>query len=227
MDMEKLVSEITRKVKQIIDARSNAEHILVITEPAEQRCRPAWEKEYINEAYEVHFAAELQDDSDLGIYQEVIVYDMDIGNLSKLSGGIFDNDYLKIIGKCILRGKKITLIEDDMQVEEFKDVAPNAFMRMIRQKINIVKQWGIEIIREKEVLSRFVAESGNSDKAMSKQEISESQAKLDKKFITERDVEDMYRSGFRELNIREDAKVTDVAVEYAQKRDIILKRLGR
>lgn len=223
MDMEKLVAEIVKRVEEIL--RAQRSKVLVITRLNHQGCQVIKNRQTISEEYKTHYAIDSQYEVNPKEYEEIIIYDLDNENLSKITLGIFDNSYLRLINKCLLLGKKITLVKDDIEIFKYKDTVQDKFSEFFKDKIDILLQWGMNLDTEEEILNRL--SMGNSQEKLvrdhreKKEQVKENL--LTKKVVTERDVEDSFREGNKKIFIGEKTLVTDMAREYAQKKGISIE----
>ena len=139
MDITKLIGDIVRRVELAIIKHETAKmpkrKVLVISKDLNQSCPDLISNKNLNESCDVDSVDNNAQQVNLEGYSKVIVCDLDNDSLSKLTSGIFDNAYLKLIGSCIMQGKDIAIVEDDIEFLQYKDTAPQAFLAMFNHKI--------------------------------------------------------------------------------------------
>ncbi|XVG94847.1 hypothetical protein ACGCUQ_04730 [Eubacteriales bacterium KG127] len=156
-----------------------------------------------------------------GICQGVIL-ELNNLELSKLSSGFCDSEKLKLIEDLIQSGKEIYLVKEGIEFLKYEGISPTNFLRMYKQKLNVLRSWKIKILSKtdikKELKKKYqgglIFSSLGQDGKM-----------LTGKFITQRDLEGAYLQGRRQILISKQSKMTDVASEYAERMNIIIKKL--
>ncbi|MDD6153994.1 MAG: hypothetical protein PUB39_00255 [Eubacteriales bacterium] len=149
MNLEKLIAEIVRRVEYAIlkveSAKEDKPKILVISKAVNKGVSDLENNQRLTSCFDVDgFDSEGQP-VDLESYKKVVIADLDNESLSKLTLGIFDNPYLKLIGSCIMQGKDISIVEDDIEFLKYRKTAPKSFLDMFSNKLNTLKDWGMDV----------------------------------------------------------------------------------
>ncbi len=215
MNKEELIETIVRAVEHKLNEKqeeSSAEtpderpRLLIVTR-LNHSCHHCFRgDEAIAENYAVECSYDQAHDVDLTDIEEIFVRNMDNESLAKLTTGMIDTPYLKLISQAILKGRKVTVILDDLDVYTYRNTAPKAFLDMLNSKVDILRSWGIRIEKE-----------GCAVKRLSCGKIECSEYLIEKKVLTETDVKRAYNDGHREIYIKKKTIVTDMAKEYAER----------
>ena len=219
MEMDKLIDLVVKAVEEKLAEElpeKNLPKVLFITRDEHKQCQTFLRGDTFNNKCIIEFA-HANDSVRFDDYEEIIVKDLDCENLSKLTAGIFDNQYLKHISDCILRGKRITVVIDDLDTFKYRKTAPKAFLDMFEGKLAILRTWGIELSYADQIIDRL---SGKKEGSLG--------FVLDKKVITASDVMKAYSAGYLTITVGDNAIITDIAKEYIEKNGIklILKKVG-
>ena len=206
------VSEETESVDtEVTEIPDNRPKILVMTR-INHSCHHCFRgDEKIAENYAVQCSYDQLSEPDLTEISEIFVRNMDIESLAKLTSGIPDSPYLKVISRAILEGKKITIILDDLDLYKYRDTAPKAYLAMLKEKVEILKSWGIRIEKEDAAVKRL---SGGKEECEG--------YLIEKRVLTETDIKRAYNEGNSEILIKEKTIVTDMAKEYAERNAITI-----
>lgn len=220
MDIEKLANEILSVVLEKIAEKGisidsnnikSKEKLLIITRTEDYKTLSFQNNDEIKEKYEIHYSIENNHACKVDDYEEVFIGELDCENLAKLSQGILDSPYLKLIGQCILTGKKNTVVSDDMELVRYKNSAPRGFLDMLSANLEILKSWGIQIANVEEI-----------EKALCLAKDMEKGYFIDKKVLTSADLNSAFCKGVSSVRLCEGTIVTDIAKEFAEKNHIAL-----
>ena len=232
MDITKLIGEIVRRVELAIIKHETAKmpkrKVLVISKDLNQSCPDLISNKKFNESCDVDSVDINTQQVNLEGISKVVVCDLDNDSLSKLTSGIFDNAYLKLIGSCIMQGKDIAIVEDDIEFLQYKDTAPQAFLAMFNHKLDTLREWGLEV-RSLDDLTVSLCSHDDTDspeKSMAQTAPERrSGSVITKRALTETDV---INANFRhqsEILISENTLVTEVAADSAKRRGITITRV--
>ena len=153
-------------------------------------------------------------------YKDVVVCSLSNMELSKLSAGLCDSSKLELVEKAIMTGASIHIVKEGIQLIAEGVNAPRTFLRGYRQKLDTIKSWGINIASLDEIIRTLDKKYG---KASSNGNSKFGSNIINKRFVTQRDIEEVYLSGYDTAFISSGSRVTDVAKEYAEKYRIVLK----
>lgn len=231
MEITRFISEIVRKVELAIikfeSAKKAKENVLVISKDLNESCPDLVKNQNLIESCNVDSVDSKTQQVNLEGYSKVIVCDLDNDSLSKLTSGIFDNPYLKLIGSCIMQGKDIAIVEDDIEFLQYQDTAPAAFLQMFNNKLDTLRGWGIEVRSLDDLTVSLCQPRGDdhAEKAVARtaREVVPVSV-ITKKALTETDV---INANFRhqsEIIVSAATLVTEVAEEYARKHNITITK---
>jgi ethanolamine utilization protein len=212
--MENLIDEILKAVESKLQSKMPSNipdeipKILLITRLDHCKCRTFLQGEEFKDKCIIDVP---EPDADYSVddYDEIVIRDLDLESISKLTSGMFDSPYLKKIGDCILRGKKITVVQEDLDTFKYRESAPKAFLAMFDEKLATLKEWGFNISAKQQILDR-----------LSKKKVGNTGFVLEKKVITEADVMKAYNAGYKIINTCSKAIFTDIAKEYVERHNI-------
>lgn len=228
MDITRLIGEIVRRVELAIIKHETAKmpkrKILVISKDLNQSCPDLISNNFLRESCDVDSVDNNAQQVNLEGYSKVVVCDLDNDSLSKLTSGIFDNAYLKLIGSCIMQGKDIAIVEDDIEFLQYQDTAPKAFLAMFNHKLDTLREWGLEVRSLDDLTVSLCSRDGTDSPEKVAQTAPErvSGSVITKRALTETDV---INANFRhqtEILISENTLVTEVAADSAKRRGITI-----
>ena len=232
MDITKLIGEIVRRVELAIIKHETAKmpkrKVLVISRDLNQSCPEVISNKDLIESCDVNSVDGNTQQVNLEGYAKVLICDLDNDSLSKLTSGIFDNPYLKLIGSCIMQGKDIAVVEDDIEFLQYQDTAPKAFLAMFNHKLDTLREWGLEV-RTLDDLT--VSLCGHDDPAGPEKTPPQTAQKpvsgsvVTKKALTEADVINANFRHQKEILVSENTIVTEVAEDYGRKHGITITRV--
>ena len=233
MDITKLIGEIVRRVELAIIKHETAKmpkrKVLVISKDLNQSCPDLISNKKFNESCDVDSVDINTQQVNLEGISKVVVCDLDNDSLSKLTSGIFDNAYLKLIGSCIMQGKDIAVVEDDIEFLQYKDTAPAAFLAMFNHKLDTLREWGLEVRTLDDLTVSLCSrdDQGDPDKKAAAQTAREhvSGSVVTKKALTEADVINANFKHQTEILVSENTIVTEVAEDYGRRHRIAIKRV--
>ena len=228
MEITKLIGEIVRRVELAIikheTAKAPKRKVLIISKDLNQSCPDLINNKNLIESCDVNKVDCNTQQVNLEGYAKVLICDLDNDSLSKLTSGIFDNPYLKLIGSCIMQGKNIAIVEDDIEFLKYQDTAPKAFLAMFNHKLDTLREWGLEVRSLDDLTVSLCSHDDpeNLEKKETAQTAREhvSGSVVTKKALTEADVINANFKHQDEILVSENTIVTEVAQDYARKHKI-------
>jgi len=228
LEITKLIGEIVRRVELAIIKHETAKmpkrKVLIISKDLNQSCPDLLNNKNLIESCEVNKVDCNTQQVNLEGYAKVLICDLDNDSLSKLTSGIFDNPYLKLIGSCIMQGKNIAIVEDDIEFLKYQDTAPKAFLAMFNHKLDTLREWGLEVRSLDDLTVSLCSQDDpeNLEKKETAQTAREhvSGSVVTKKALTEADVINANFKHQDEILVSENTIVTEVAQDYARKHKI-------
>ena len=239
MEITKLIGEIVRRVELAIikheTAKAPKRKVLVISKDLNQSCPDLINNKNLIESCNVDSVDNNTQQVNLEGYAKVLICDLDNDSLSKLTSGIFDNPYLKLIGSCIMQGKDIAVVEDDIEFLQYQDTAPAAFLAMFNHKLDTLREWGLEVRTLDDLTVSLCGHDDPGDPVKAEKPASSvaaqtapepvSSSVITKKALTEADV---INANFRhqsEILVSQGTIVTEVASDYARKNGITIRHV--
>lgn len=232
MDIEKIVAEVLKRVQER-KAEDEKEKLLILTDHHGMLCQDLYDN--LSEKYNMECAFNNEYEDLKCESNTVILFNLDVKNMTKLADGIFDTPYLEIAGRSILEGKKVYAISEDIELFNFTDTAPKKYYSMLEKKLEFLKESGVEII-EADKLCKCLLNMDRKDNITAKkitEEIEELQElknnssevlQLEKKALTERDLVGAREKGINQVSICNSCMITDIAEEYAERYKITIVR---
>ena len=239
MEITKLIGEIVRRVELAIikheTAKTPKRKVLVISKDLNQSCPDLINNQNLTKSCDVDSVDNNTQQVNLEGYAKVLICDLDNDSLSKLTSGIFDNPYLKLIGSCIMQGKDIAIVEDDIEFLQYQDTAPAAFLAMFNHKLDTLREWGLEVRSLDDLTVSLCGHDETGDPVKADKPVSSVTAQtapepvsgsvITKKALTEADV---INANFRhqsEILVSAGTIVTEVAEDYARKNGITIRHV--
>ena len=231
MDITRLIGEIVRRVELAIIKHETAKmpkrKVLMISKDLNQSCPDLISNKNLCESCDVDSVDNNAQQVNLEGYSKVIICDLDNDSLSKLTSGIFDNAYLKLIGSCIMQGKDIAIVEDDIEFLQYQDTAPKAFLAMFNHKLDTLREWGLEVRSLDDLTVSLYSrdDTGSPEKVAQTAPERVSGSVITKMALTETDVINANFRHQNEILISENTLVTEVAADSARRRGITITRV--
>lgn len=229
MEITKLIAKIVRQVELAIikheTAKPDRRKVLIVSKDLDQSCPDLVKNQDLKDCCDVDSVDNNAQQVNLEGYSKIIVCDLDNDSLSKLTSGIFDNPYLKLIGSCIMQGKDIAIVEEDIEFLQYQDTAPAAFLAMFNHKLATLREWGISV-RSLDDLVCALCQPCDTDDAEDHDAVTapvpSAGSVVTKKALTEADVINANFKHQNEIIVSKDTIVTEVASDYGRKHGITI-----
>lgn len=235
MDIDALISEICSKVQDKINVLEEREHkprLLILTGGHGAICHEALESTRIARYYKTECAL-LQDyQCNMDDYEGVVAYTLTNEYLGKIANGIFDSGYTRLFGEALLRGKKIFIPEEEVELWKSKDTGWKAYYQRLEEHIALLKESGV-VFGANESLEDLilVPETCGQNRLAPERSgsfgspcVQEKEVCVFKRVITERDVSMAHGDKASVLSVDPKAIITDLAREYAARQNIAIIR---
>ncbi|HIX28460.1 MAG TPA: hypothetical protein H9858_02035 [Candidatus Blautia stercoravium] len=249
MDTE-LLNEICKRVKEKLQD-VQLPSILVLTEEHGTICHETLENTELGRYYHMECALLADYQCCVKDCEAVVLYTLSNEALGKVTHGIFDNGFTRLLGQAILEGKKIYAAEEGIELCRYRNTAPKAFYGCLETNLQLLKDSGLVIAPHEQIPDLILhgtatetagsgetaeycpketekmpecshTEPGRCTAEDSTEELRE--AVLDKKIITEKDMISLGNQRIKQVIIREKSILSDLAKEYAAKHKIIIER---
>ncbi|KAJ52580.1 ethanolamine utilization protein [Clostridium tetanomorphum] len=237
MELEELIKfvtdEVTRRLKDNIKSykkrkilvleQSNSEEFLVLTE------------NYNKELYEC-FSLDLYE-KNTECYDFILVPKLNNRELANISLGISCGIREEIVIDSILRGKKVYIFEEGLEYRKYNKTCNKVFFKMYEDYEKKLIEFGLSIVGKNKF--NTLSEEEEENKEVKKEENENTDIKTndintcnqqcilegDKKLLTETDIDKLYKSGIREIIIKNKTVITPLAKDYIRIKKIIVKRI--
>lgn len=230
MDYNQLVDEILKRVAiKMADlerdtSAANKRRILLLTEQHGTLCHQLLESTKLQASCHMDCALLSEYDCDIEGYDAVVIYHLSNSALSKLAGGSLDTAFLSLASSAILRGKKVLLPKEEIELYRYEKTAPDAYYAMMCEKLKLLQNSGVILSNYCELENILAGSCQSIEDFDNKQSISNKYVTIDKKVITEKDLRLITADGATGIRINCNAILTDLAKEYLNTRKIIVDR---
>ena len=181
----------------------------------------------VKEKYRIKCAQKCGYDVDVASCEAVVLHDLTNESLAKIASGICDTPYTKIVSQALLLGKPVYLMQDQIELYDYRKTAAKPYYKMFRAKLGLLEESGVMITCPDKIEDILV--NGVSGGATCSTEPAQAAAcgaavKLDNHLVSERSVADAHKAGASRILVGAKAIVTDLAKEYAQNHNVELVR---
>lgn len=255
MDFNALVDEIVKRVAQKIEADTqetpavqepalcSKPGLLILTQEHGTICHTVLESEQLLEYYRTDCALLKEYQVEIGDYEAVILFDLTNDVLARLASGLCDTPFTALAQKAILRGKKIFVPQEAVELFRYAETAPSAYYQMMLEKLRLLQQCGIMICPsdtlEDAILSGEVSAPVVQPPVVqppvspavpetpccpAPSKSAGCEVTISKRVITERDLSLVYDRTVCAVHIGAKSILTDLARDYAQAREVAIIR---
>ncbi|MBS5165850.1 MAG: hypothetical protein ACLUDG_05950 [Butyricicoccus sp.] len=250
MDFNALVDEIVKRVAQKIEADTqetpavqepalcSKPGLLILTQEHGTICHTVLESEQLLEYYRTDCALLKEYQVEIGDYEAVILFDLTNDVLARLASGLCDTPFTALAQKAILRGKKIFVPQEAVELFRYAETAPSAYYQMMLEKLRLLQQCGIMICPSDTLEDAIL--SGEVSAPVVQPPVSPAvpetpccpapsksagcEVTISKRVITERDLSLVYDRTVCAVHIGAKSILTDLARDYAQAREVAIIR---
>lgn len=249
MDFNQLVDEIVKRVAEKIEAgevaATSAQEsactedaavpcckpgLLILTQEHGAICHAMLESERLLEYYRTDCALLKEYAVEMDDYEAVILFDLTNDTLARLAGGVCDTRFTALAQKAILKGKKIFIPEEAVELFQYAETAPSAYYQMLLGKLELLRQSGITICPaaslEDAILSGEVTPPVSEACCAPISCDTRREVTISKRVVTERDLSAVCDRTVCAVHIGAKSILTDLARDYAQARDVAIIRDG-
>ena len=237
MDMDLLIELAVRAVKAYLEkdgtiaaaAPVEPRKALVLTE---EHCGEACSIEaYGSELCKVDCALAQNYDVNVDDYDVVVVRSMTNSNLFKIANGCTDNKFLALAAEAILKGKRVIMVKECVEILKYAETAPKALYNNIYKNLQILLDSGVELVEEENVKTALtdgievpaevpatpapVAAKEEAPAPAPKAESDDSVLVLTKRVVTERDIKAAAAQHYTKIQLPEKPVITYLAKDTA------------
>lgn len=208
MNIEKLVDYLTKEVVKNLNLDVEKKEKLLVIDSKKDN------KEIKSDKFKIVYLNDLEQ-LNIDDFSHMIISSFTLNQLANVSMGRSDDQITSIIIEGILKSKSIFILNDGVEYHKFKNTSNENFYNMIEDYEKNIVSFGIKFIDEKDIDL-----IGGENKEVVKETYS-----IDNKIITESILEKIYRSGHKDISIRNNAIITPLAKDYIRINNInIIKK---
>lgn len=237
MDMDLLIELAVRAVKAYLEkegvvpaaAPVEPRKALVLTE---EHCGETCSIEnYGSELCKVDCALAQNYEVNVDDYDVVVVRSMTNSNLFKIANGCTDNKFLALAAEAILKGKRVIMVKECVEILKYAETAPKALYNNIYKNLQILLDSGVELVEEENVKTALTdgievpaevpatpAPAAVKEEAPApapKAESADSVLVLTKRVVTERDIKEAAAKHYKKIQLPEKPVITYLAKDTA------------
>lgn len=169
-------------------------------------------------------------------FDSIVLYNMTNSNLFKIANGCTDNKFLALAAEAILKGKRVIMVKEEVEILKYEETAPKALYNNIYKNLQILLDSGVELVGAEDVKDAIcegadapvpAEQPANEVKAAEaapvpapavaapKAESDDSVLVLTKRVITERDIKEAAAKHYKKVQLPEKPVITYLAKDAA------------
>ena len=237
MDMDLLIELAVRAVKAYLEK----EGVVAAAAPVEPRKALVLTEEHCGETCSIeNYGSELckvdcalaqNYEVNVDDYDVVVVRSMTNSNLFKIANGCTDNKFLALAAEAILKGKRVIMVKECVEILKYAETAPKALYNNIYKNLQILLDSGVELAPEENVKTALTdgievpaevpaapAPAAVKEEAPApapKAESDDSVLVLTKRVVTERDIKAAAAQHYTKIQLPEKPVITYLAKDTA------------
>ena len=238
MDMDLLIELAVRAVKAYLEkegitsavpAERKVNSALVLTE---HHCEECAVEKLDSELCKVTCALAQNYEVNVDDFDSIVLYNMTNSNLFKIANGCTDNKFLALAAEAILKGKRVIMVKEEVEILKYEETAPKALYNNIYKNLQILLDSGVELVAAEDVKDAICegadapAEPAREEvkaveaasapvAAAPKAESDDSVLVLTKRVITERDIREAAAKHYKKVQLPEKPVITYLAKDTA------------
>lgn len=238
MDMDLLIELAVRAVKAYLEkegitsavqAERKVNSALILTE---HHCEECAVEKLDSELCKVTCALAQNYEVDVDDFDSIVLYNMTNSNLFKIANGCTDNKFLALAAEAILKGKRVIMVKEEVEILKYEETAPKALYNNIYKNLQILLDSGVELVAAEDVKDAICegadapAEPAREEvkaveaasapvAAAPKAESDDSVLVLTKRVITERDIREAAAKHYKKVQLPEKPVITYLAKDTA------------
>lgn len=238
MDMDLLIELAVRAVKAYLEKEGVVAAVPAPVEPrkalvlTEEHCGETCSIEnYGSELCKVDCALAQNYEVNVDDYDVVVLRSMTNSNLFKIANGCTDNKFLALAAEAILKGKRVIMVKECVEILKYAETAPKALYNNIYKNLQILLDSGVELAPEENVKTALTdgievpaevpaapAPAAVKEEAPApapKAETDDSVLVLTKRVVTERDIKAAAAQHYTKIQLPEKPVITYLAKDTA------------
>ena len=238
MDMDLLIELAVRAVKAYLEkegitsavqAERKVNSALILTE---HHCEECAVEKLDSELCKVTCALAQNYEVNVDDFDSIVLYNMTNSNLFKIANGCTDNKFLALAAEAILKGKRVIMVKEEVEILKYEETAPKALYNNIYKNLQILLDRGVELVAAEDVKDAICegadapAEPAREEvkaveaasapvAAAPKAESDDSVLVLTKRVITERDIREAAAKHYKKVQLPEKPVITYLAKDTA------------
>ena len=236
MDMDLLIELAVRAVKAYLEkegitsavqAERKVNSALILTE---HHCEECAVEKLDSELCKVTCALAQNYEVNVDDFDSIVLYNMTNSNLFKIANGCTDNKFLALAAEAILKGKRVLMVKEDVEILKYEGTKATALYNNIYKNLQILLDSGVELVAADDVQSAIcggaevpapVKEEVKAEKAEAapaatpKAASDDSVLVLTKRVITERDIKEAAAKHYKRVQLPEKPVITYLAKDTA------------
>lgn len=238
MDMDLLIELAVRAVKaylekegitSVVPAERKVNSALILTE---HHCEECAVEKLDSELCKVTCALAQNYEVNVDDFDSIVLYNMTNSNLFKIANGCTDNKFLALAAEAILKGKRVIMVKEEVEILKYEETAPKALYNNIYKNLQILLDSGVELVAAEDVKDAICegadapAEPAREEvkaveaasapvAAAPKAESDDSVLVLTKRVITERDIREAAAKHYKKVQLPEKPVITYLAKDTA------------
>ena len=153
-------------------------------------------------------------------------------NLFKIANGCTDNKFLALAAEAILKGKRVIMVKEEVEILKYEETAPKALYNNIYKNLQILLDSGVKLVSAEDVKDvicegadapaepareevKAVEAASAPVAAAPKAESDDSVLMLTKRVITERDIREAAAKHYKKVQLPEKPVITYLAKDTA------------
>lgn len=237
MDMDLLIELAVRAVKAYLEKEGitgasleakPAKTALILTEDHCGECCSM--EKYDSELCKVSCALAQNYEVSVDDYDSIVLFNMTNSNLFKIANGCTDNKFLALAAEAILKGKRVLMVKEDVEILKYEGTKATALYNNIYKNLQILLDSGVELVAADDVKNAICdgveapapvkeevkAEKAEAAPAAAPKAVSDdSVLVLTKRVVTERDVKDAFAKHYKKIQLPEKPVITYLAKDTA------------
>ena len=238
MDMDLLIELAVRAVKAYLEkegitsavqAERKVNSALILTE---HHCEECAVEKLDSDLCKVTCALAQNYEVNVDDFDSIVLYNMTNSNLFKIANGCTDNKFLALAAEAILKGKRVIMVKEEVEILKYEETAPKALYNNIYKNLQILLDSGVELVAAEDVKDAICegadapAEPAREEvkaveaasapvAAAPKAESDDSVLVLTKRVITERDIREAAAKHYKKVQLPEKPVITYLAKDTA------------
>ncbi len=239
MDMDLLIELAVRAVKAYLEKEGitgasleakPAKTALILTEDHCGECCSM--EKYDSELCKVSCALAQNYEVSVDDYDSIVLFNMTNSNLFKIANGCTDNKFLALAAEAILKGKRVIMVKEEVEILKYEETAPKALYNNIYKNLQILLDSGVKLVSAEDVKD-VICEGADAPAEPAREEVKAVEAAsapvaaapkaesddsvlvLTKRVITERDIREAAAKHYKKVQLPEKPVITYLAKDTA------------